>query len=733
MTDRNAEIARILDAAIKSGATALDEATGKSVLGLCGIETPRGQRLGRTPVAVDIERIAGDLRPPWVLKALSTQPIHKSEFGAVRLDLKNLTELKSAVGDFSKALDHQVIGTVGYLVEETAPAGVELIVGGYCDSRLGPIVMVGLGGTLVEVFKDIAYRICPIDRNEAGAMLDELTSAPILKGTRGAAPLNRDAIIATILAVAGAEGLLTQHAGLIAELDINPLIASTDGAVAADARIILGEGAFKSQSTQLPAQPGQDLAALFAPHSVAVAGASATAVAPGNRYLRALRAYGYAGDIYPIHPSAETIDGLRAYPSLGQLPSPVDYAYIAVAAPRVADVLDAVQGKVRFAQIIASGFSEATADDAHEQQLLQIARRHNMRLLGPNCLGTHCPRANVTFVEGVNPQPGSVGIVSQSGGIGMDILKRGQAMGLQFSGLVTIGNSVDVAPHELLQYFIDDPVTQVIGLYLEDLKDGRAFMSTLIKANCRKPIVVLTGGLTNAGRTAAGSHTGAMTTDAHIWQAIARQTGLSLATGLDTFLDALLIFQTLPVRPERRERSVILFGNGGGTSVLGSDHLARAGLTLANVPASVRQALTEQGVPEWISLANPVDVPAVQLKSKDGETAGLILRTILDGAQPNFLVVHLNLPVIIGYRDIPDLLPKLVEAALSACRDASAATDLALVLRSDGSQECDDARRTYRTAAAGDGVPVFDEVDRAATALSLLCRHETVRLTRVSG
>ncbi|MGI9476351.1 MAG: acetate--CoA ligase family protein [Hyphomicrobiaceae bacterium] len=728
-TDRDAAAGDILQRAAAASATALTEQDGKTILHHFGIRVPRNARVERSASVDDLEEATQSLAPPFVLKALSTGVLHKSESGAVQLGLNDATEVAAAIEAMQGRLDAHGISAVGFLIEETAPAGTELIIGGQVDARFGPILMVGLGGIFVEIFRDVAYRICPIDRRDAEEMLGSLQGAAVLGGVRGRSALDRRAVIDALLAVGGENGLFTRHSDRIAEFDINPLIVSERDAVAVDARVVLAPPDRQQAPLLVAPTDQQSFKALFEPRSIAVAGASATGTSPGNRYLRALKAYGFAGDIVPIHPTAETVEGLQAYPSLGAVERDIDFAHIAVAAPRVADVLAGANGNVRFAQIISSGFSEATGDDTLESDALRVAEAQGMRLLGPNCMGTHSPRGKATFMLGLSPDAGSVGIVSQSGGIGMDILTRGEALGLRFSGVVTNGNSIDVAPHELLAHFLDDAATKVIGFYLEDIKDGRAFLEALQRNNCTKPIVMMAGGLTTAGRQAAGSHTGALTSEEHIWQALARQTGTHLAYDHDAFLDALLVFQTLVPRPEST-RSVVLFGNGGGTSVLGTDHIARAGFALSVVPDSVRGKLADIGVPDWVALANPIDVPAVQLKENDGGTAGAIVAAVLDDVRPDALIVHVNLAVILGYRDIPDLLSKLIASVMDACRKAQAETHLALVLRSDGSPACDEARRSIRAAVVADGIPVFDEVNRAAAALRVLANFEAARAAR---
>src|SRR6185437_4813432 len=259
---------------------------------------------------------------------------------------------------------------------------------------------------------------------------------------------------------------------------------------------------------------------LFAPKSIAVVGASATSVSAGNRFIRVLKASKYDGRIVPVHPTAREIEGLPAISELGSAVQTIDYAYLTVPARQAEEVLSNVRGTLRFAQVMASGNIDAGHE--WEQRLQDLARKGGFRLIGPNCMGTHSPRGRFTFVEDVAVELGHVGIACQSGGLGMDVLRRGQNLGLRFSGLVTLGNSIDVQPSDLFEFYLNDPCTKVIGLYIEDVKDGRRFQ-TLARRNAgRKPVVILIGGLTSSGRKAAASHTGAMGGAAEAWHALAR-------------------------------------------------------------------------------------------------------------------------------------------------------------------------------------------------------------------
>ena len=296
-------------------------------------------------------------------------------------------------------------------------------------------------------------------------------------------------------------------------------------------------------------------APLFMPKTVAVVGASTKGTALPNVFIRRIREFGFTGDIYPIHPSAKEIDGLAAYPSLAATPQPIDYAYIAVSAAQVPAMLEAAAGRVRFAQVISSGFGEVDEGKDLQQRLLDSARAGGMRLLGPNCLGIYTPRGKITFTEIGPTEVGSVGVVSQSGGLGTDIIRRGLGRGVKFSGLVTVGNCADLGPSDMLEFYLADALTKVIGFYIETAKDGRRLFDQLRAAKAVKPVVMLKGGRTRQGLAAAASHTGSLAGDERAWIALSRQTGCVLVDTLDDFIDTLLIFQTLTPQPRQIGRA----------------------------------------------------------------------------------------------------------------------------------------------------------------------------------
>ena len=216
--------------------SALDERAGKELLANFGVSVPKSVVVSS---AAGVAMAAQALRPPWVVKVISPDILHKSDAGGVRIGLQDAVAVEQAIVAMAESPRMAGARVDGYLIEEMAPAGHELVIGAVRDPQFGPLVMVGLGGIFVEVVADVAFRICPITRLDAQEMIAELKGAAVLDGARGRKPASRAAIIDVLLRIGGDNGLLLQHADDFREADINPLIVSEAGAVAVDARFIL--------------------------------------------------------------------------------------------------------------------------------------------------------------------------------------------------------------------------------------------------------------------------------------------------------------------------------------------------------------------------------------------------------------------------------------------------------------------------------------------------------------
>lgn len=706
--------------------TAIDEKSGKRLLQQFGLSVPN------SVVVTDengVDATTAKLTGPFAVKVISPDILHKSDSGGVRINLMDAAEIRDAIATMAETPAIRDSAVDGYLIEEMAPPGQEVVIGGVLEPQFGPMIMVGLGGVFVEILADVAFRLCPITERDARAMLKELRGAPLLVGARGHAAVSQDAIVDALLRIGGEDGLLMTHGGDIAELDINPLIVSADGAVAVDARIILTPENAETGVETPTDDPAAYFNPLFAPRTVAVVGASSSGVNIANTFMERLGEYGFPGVIYPIHPTAETVSGLPAYPTLADTPDPVDYAYIAVGADRIPPMLAASNGRVKFAQVISAGFGEVEQGVDLQSNLVAAARDGGCRLIGPNCLGLHTPRGQVSFAKNASRELGTVGVISQSGGLGTDIVKRGHGRGLRFSGVLTVGNSADLGPNDFLEYYLADAQTKVVGMYLEDVKDGRRFARILRDAKAGKPVVILKGGRTSQGQRAAASHTGSLAGDDRVWDALATQTGCVLTDTLDQFLEALLAFQCMAPRADRPTRRVVLFGNGGGTSVLATDFFARQNLSIDPLADEALEALEALDLPPGTSVVNPIDTPVNTLQAQEGRIAGAILDAVYTTSAPDAIVMHLNLAAFLGRGPI-DPMDNLINAAVSVQTKFPGQAHFMLVLRSDGDPDLEESKRTYRARALDAGIPVYDELANAAMALTAI-RHVEEHLDNI--
>ncbi|MCZ8338592.1 MAG: acetate--CoA ligase family protein [Burkholderiaceae bacterium] len=743
-----------LDEARDAGRGALPEPLAKQVLARYGLSVPRGAFVGgRGDEADALRRTSEALRglaAPFVLKVVAPGVLHKTDVGGVRLGLRDASEVVAAMRGMANALRPRGVKPDGFLVEETAPAGQELVIGGFRDASFGPVVMLGAGGVFVELLQDVSFRICPITRRDAEEMLDELKVAAILRGARGGPSIDPTALFDALIAVGGENGLLMELSDALAELDVNPLIVGASGAVAVDARMVPARNRSAAGAHPSPARGPVSFGALFEPRSIAVVGASGKGTGQGNTFIRCLRTAGFAGAIYPIHPVERELEGLPAYRDLASTPEPIDYAFVAIPAPQVPTLLAGARGRVRIAQVMSSGFDEEVdgVDPldgrliSRRESLQRAVARGGMRLLGPNCMGTHSPRGHMSFIDEGVEAPGCVGVLSQSGGLSIDIIRRGRHRGLRFSGVVSIGNCLDLDPGDLLGHFLEDPQTRVIGAYVEHLHDGRRFFELLRRSGSAKPVVLLKGGRSAQGQRAAASHTGSLLGNDSVWSALAAQTGAILVDDLDAFIDTLTAFQAnanSPSGPTAALRAdppghaigsqVIMFGNGGGASVLAADALARRGVQIGPLLPATSDALKALDVPSGASLDNPIDVPANILQRENGALAERILRTVCRHESPNALIVHLNLPVILGYRHV-DMLGDMVRAVIRVRNELPRHVPLILVLRSSGEPKYEEKRLYWAAEATREGIAVMGDLSAAAQALSAVLSHLRHRAAR---
>jgi len=345
----------------------------------------------------------------------------------------------------------------------------------------------------------------------------------------------------------------------------------------------------------------------FTPRSVAIIGASRSPGKVGYEITRNLIAGGFEGLIHPVNPNADEIEGLPCVASLADLDAAPELVLIVVPAPYVPDAMkQCAKADVKAVCIITAGFKEVGQDGAAlESQVVDIARRNNIRVLGPNCLGLIVPgsKLNASFGSEL-PRDGAIGYVSQSGALLTAILDRAESAGIGFSKLVSIGNKADIDELDMIRGLGNDPRTTVIAGYLESIGHGDLFVREAEKISNVKPIILLKAGGTEAGAKAASSHTGSMVGSESVYDSAFTRAGVMRVTSLAAQFDLAQAFAYQPLPAGDR---VAVITNAGGAGILAADAIERAGLTFAQ-PSEQCQAYLKAHLPPAANIHNPIDV-----------------------------------------------------------------------------------------------------------------------------
>ncbi|WP_342641480.1 acetate--CoA ligase family protein [Rhodoligotrophos ferricapiens] len=702
----------------------LNERDAKSLLKRYGITTTN-PTIARSAEEAHAHVVALD--GPAALKVVSSAIVHKAAVGGVVLDVSPATAA-AAYERIVKAVSAAQPGAPieGVLVEEMLPPGLEVFLGARLDAEFGPVVLVGYGGGNVERGTRPAAALAPLNEDKAGALIEEAFGKAL--------PASAQVRLAKyLMAIAGPGGLIEREG--VRELDINPVIVNGDGAVAADAVIHLADEGRRGSSADLREQielrrarlAGLD--ALFDPKAIAVVGASAQPDKLGYRIIKYHQEFGFKGPIYPIHPTATEILGLKAYPSVEAIPGPVDRTYVMVKAEHVPEVLAASARKgVKVAQVLTAGFSEWSSESGGdagkslEREIAETLHGQSLRMVGPNCIGTFSASARMSFGSPRNcpNKPGNITFISQSGTFAGDVIRRAKIMGLPVGRVLSAGNCLDLDPIDYLLFCEDDPATQLTAFYVETIRDPALFFRIAERAS--KPIVMLKGGTTSQGVIAASSHTAALATDAVLWDAAVRQSGILQVDTVDALLDALLIFSA---HGELRGNRLGIFGSGGGVSVTTSDAAARAGLTIPPLAEKTAASLVRFGIP-GTSVANPIDIPVWGLKEGERYILEDVINLLKDDGNLDSIIVYVEMGSIMDFAESDaEGLQQLEDICDSVLRSRPGGAKVTLALRSAGDKLQDDFVREQRVRLLPEGIAVFGTTTRA-----VLAQDKLFRMTR---
>jgi len=600
MANKNAEVRRILDQVKSEGRTSLTAPEGKLVCDAYGIAVPKE---GVASSAADATRMATAMGYPVVLKIVSPEILHKTEAGGVIVGVKSAAEVEAGFATImaNTARYNPKATLLGVQVQQMLSGGQEVIIGAVTDPAFGKLVAFGLGGILVEVLKDITFRLAPATNDDALSMLDGIAAAEILKGVRGADPVDRKALAGMIVNVSR----LVADFPEITELDLNPVFATKNGAIAADVRIVVDFTQVVPRYRPSQETIVRQMNKVMKPDAVAVIGASDETGKIGNSVMKNLINGGYQGKIYPINPTADKIMGLQAYKSVKDVPGDIDIAVFAIPAKFVAGALTEVgEKKIAGAILIPSGFAE-TGNLAGQEELVAIARKYDVRLMGPNIYGFYYTPKNLcaTFCTAYDVK-GKAALSSQSGGIGMAIIGFSRSAKMGVSAIVGLGNKSDIDEDDLLTFFEQDGNTQIIAQHCEDLKDGRSFAEVAKRVSKKKPVVMLKAGRTSMGARAASSHTGALAGNDKIYEDVLKQSGVIRARSLRDLLE---FARGIPVLPTPKGENVVIITGAGGSGVLLSDACVDNKLSLMAMPADLDAAF-RKFIPPFGAAGNPVDI-----------------------------------------------------------------------------------------------------------------------------
>ena len=425
---------KLIEAALRAGAGALDEASGKELFAAYGIPVPRGVTVRSADEAA---RAGNELGHPVVLKGSAAGVQHKTDLGLVLLGVSDETEVREGYRALEARAAAADVALDGVLVEHMVRGDREFVVGLVRDRLFGPVVMFGLGGIFTEALHEVAFAVAPLSGEDVEELLDSIEAQALLGPFRGGPAVDRAALADVIRAVAR----MGEDHPEISEIDVNPLLIDGSTPVAVDALIAVGDPV--PVSTRPPADLSR-LDALVAPKSVVVIGASADTSKWGGMLVANLRLGGFPGPIYLVNPKGGSILGLPVHAAISDLPEAPDLAIVAVGAALVDAAVDECGRKgVRAVVVVSAGFSETgAAGRALEDQVVRTAESHGMALVGPNCMGVISShhRLYATGFTLLRPEPGGASMVSQSGNLGTQLLvaaERRKGESAPSSGWVT--------------------------------------------------------------------------------------------------------------------------------------------------------------------------------------------------------------------------------------------------------------------------------------------------------
>jgi acyl-CoA synthetase (NDP forming) len=702
-----------IDRLRKEGRRSLNEAESKQLLRHYGVPTVAEW------VAIHPEealRQAQEIGFPLVVKGLGANLTHKTERGLVHVNVASTEALQHAYRMIAEGAGKD---WEGCLIQPMVAGRREFVAGLVRDPQFGPVVMFGLGGIFTEALDDVVFRIAPFDESQALQMIDELAARKLLGDFRGEKAADRRALARVLLGLSR----LALALPAVKEIDINPLIVSGDGTVTAvDALVVLEDADMVPglpsdiEDAARVARINAALQEMTHPRAIAVVGVARTVVGAFSGIFRCVRNFGFPGKLYPINPSADDIDGIKAYPSLTALPERVDLVILSVPATAAPAALrDCIASGNRNVHIFTSGFKETGEEEGIRLQaeIKRIAEEGDLNIIGPNCMGLHVPAARLLTWAAASDISGPIAMVSQSGGHAQDFAGYAASrFGLHFSKVISYGNAVTMDSTDFLPFLAEDKQTRLIAMYLEGVQNGRRLLRQVTQINPTKPVVILKGGQTESGARTVASHTGSLAGGVKIWQAFFRQSGAVPVHSLEEMADVILALHHLP---PIHGRGVAILGTGGGIGVGAADSCAKAGLNLPALPDDLKERLRAFIPPAGNMIGNPIDAHIILLKL---ELLGPTLALLAAQTNLDMFAISLHLDWLYGLEKGAHI-DKIARYIADEARKHTGGKPLVVVWRQyQPNPDIRNARIRLEQTLLDAGVPVYEGLDRAVTALA---------------
>jgi len=480
-----------------------------------------------------------------------------------------------------------------------------------------------------------------------------------------------------------------------------------------------------SGSIQVLMSDFRSLDRILNPRSVAIAGvapAEAGEFNTGLLFLETILEYGFKGNLYPLNPRGGESLGLKVYANIKDVPETVDYVISCIPARHVLQLVrDCAEAAVRAICLFTAGFSETGRQEAEalERDVARLAKELGVRVIGPNCMGVYSPSVRLSFSVDFPKESGPVGLICQSGGNTLYLVRAAAQRGVRFSKVVSYGNACDMDECELLEYFAQDPQTEIVAAYMEGVHNGVRFKRVLSELAARKPVVVLKGGSTEGGLQAAASHTGSLAGSDEVWDALLDQTGAVRAHTLDELVDMMVTFRFMPVPAGRK---VCVFGVGGGATVITTDDCASSGFVLPSLPGPMRDELRSAvGGDAGAILGNPVDFP-FWLAREDRYRH--VLSRLLDWEGTDLMFFQIPLRSAMEELDgarvtINSLLDDTIEAR------GGSPKPMAVIVHCLATAEAWHAASEFATKCYEAGLPFYYSTSSAALAVDRLMRSQS--------